>query len=99
NASFRIGMDVENAKKAEEADQPGYDISTEYISLDDGLYAIDATFINAKNGNASAMARYLGDKAYVQVADGQAQAFFHIEDNSTVTKLEVNGEEASEEIK
>lgn len=97
-ASFRISLDVKAAKEASANDQPGADITAEYVQLADGLYAMDASFINVKNGQDSAMARYLDELAYVDVKDGKAVVYVHILDNGTVTKVQVNGTEAVEEI-
>lgn len=97
NATFRVDLDTANAKAAAATDQPGYGI-VEPFKLADGLYAINAAFINAKNGENSAMARYLGDKAYLAVKGGKAEVHFLINDNGTVTQLKVNGQESVSEI-
>lgn len=98
-ASFRIVMDIEDAQTVAAEKQPGANIAAEYVQLADGLYAIDASFINAKNGSDSAMAHYLGKQAYIDVKDGKAVMYVYIQDNETVTKVQVNGNEAVEEIK
>lgn len=90
SATFRIDLALENAKAASADEQPGYGIRADYLNLADGLYSVDAAYINAKNGQNSAMARYLGEKAYISVKEGQAEVYILINDNGTVTKLEVN---------
>ncbi len=99
NAQFRVQFDTKSAKQSSASAQPGYGIDAEQEKLADGLYAIDAAFINAKNGENSAMARYLGEQAYVSVKDGKATIYFLINDNGTVTKLTVNDQESIEQIK
>lgn len=98
NATFRVDVDLANAKQASASDKPGNHISAEYINLADGLYAIDASFLNAKNGNDSAMARYLGDKAYISVKDGKADIYILVNDNGTVTKLKINDKDGIDKI-
>lgn len=98
NATFRLDADLASAKTASANDQPGAGISGEYLTLEDGLYSIDASFINAKNDQASAMARYLGDKAYLSVKDGKVEVYILINDNGTVTKLKVNDQDSLAQI-
>lgn len=98
NASFRIDTDLTTAKSTNANEQPGYGINTEQLNLTDGLYSIDAAFINAKNGESSSMARYLGDKAYISVKDGKMKVYFLINDNGTVTKLNINDQQSVEKI-
>lgn len=97
-AEFRIVMDVDSAEEVSKNEQPGADISAEYVQLQDGLYSVDTSFINIKNGKDSAMARYLDDLAYIEVKDGKAIVYLHVLDNGTVTKVQVNDTDTVEEI-
>lgn len=98
NASFRISVDPQTLKETSATNKPGNDVPGEAFKLADGLYAVDASYINAKNGGNSAMARYLGKQAYISVKDGKAEVYFAINDNETVTKLKVNNQSVIEEV-
>src|SRR5699024_882306 len=80
-----------DSEKPEETTTPEQPDENNAIELENGLHSFDTAFINVKNGSPSAMARYLGEETYVEVKDGKTLFYILINDNETVTKLELDG--------
>ncbi|MEI3609826.1 NEAT domain-containing protein [Pseudogracilibacillus sp. SO10305] len=80
-----------DSEKPEETPTPEQPDENNAIELENGLHSFDTAFINVKNGSPSAMARYLGEETYVEVKDGKTLFYILINDNETVTKLELDG--------
>src|SRR5690625_1280125 len=98
SADFRIVFDAESINKVGVEDQPGYDIEEVLLNLDEGYYTIDASYVNLTDGSQSAMARYLADNAFVSVKDGKVELTITVNSDETVTKLQVNGEDAVDKV-
>ena len=99
NADFRIIFDdIENVVEADRAEQPGYDIQTVLLNLDDGFYTSSVSYLRSDDDNASSMGHYLGDTVFFTVKDGIPLLTLTVNSSETVTKLQVNGEDAIEQV-
>ena len=100
NADFRISLDEATIAEADAADKPGSDAEQEYNldNLEDGYYTIDVSYLKFDTDDTSSMGNYLADQIFVAVQDGNVETTITIEENETVTKLEVEGKEAVEKV-
>src|SRR5690625_5298371 len=98
NADFRIVFDVETIEKANVNDQPGIDIEEVLLNLDEGYYTIDTSYLRTDNDNPSSMGSYLGETTFVAIEDGKAFVTVTVNDDETVTKLQVDEKNSVEKI-
>ena len=99
-ADFRVSLDEASISEAKATDKPGFDAEKEYNldNLEDGYYTIDVSYLKSDKDDASSMGNYLADQVFVAVQDGKIETTITIEENETVTKLEIEGKEAVEKV-
>lgn len=97
-ADFRIVFDEENIAESSAVEQPGYNIEETLFNLEDGFYTIDTSYIKVDDGTESAMGRHLGDTVFVSFQEGKVLVTITVNDDETVTKLQVNGKNAIEKV-
>ncbi|HLR52201.1 MAG TPA: NEAT domain-containing protein [Candidatus Avamphibacillus sp.] len=68
------------------------------INLNDGHYTINASYLKADSDDTSSMGSYLNDSVFLTVKDGKVNATITINEDETVTKLQVDGKEAVEQV-
>lgn len=98
DADFRISFDEESVKEVTAEEQPGKDITNTLIQLDEGYFTIDAAYLKEDSDENSSMGGYLDDSAFVTVEDGKYFITITIDEDETVTKLQVNGKDADESV-
>src|SRR5699024_2033668 len=68
------------------------------IKLNDVHYTINASYLKADSDDTSSMGSYLNDSVFLTVKDVKVNATITINEDETVTKLQVDGKEAVEQV-
>lgn len=96
NADFRIDFDLDSVNEVDNTDHPGNGIEEVLIQLDDGLYTIDSSYFRTGTDDNSSMGSYLDDSVFVSAENGTYFLTITINEDETVTKLQVDGHDAVE---
>jgi len=105
SVDYRIVLDKEDLAKLpvkdEEADtgEKEFDENEDnraFNNLEDGFYSVDASYINVKTGENSTMAKFLSDNIFLEVDGDSVELTITVEDNETVTLLQVEGQDPIE---
>lgn len=106
---YRLVLDtevLEELELEEEAEEPeeeennsgNEDNDNSIIELDSGHYTIDASYLKSDGDDASAMGRYLDPSIFLDVQDEKVNATITINEDETVTKLQLDGKDAVESV-
>src|SRR5699024_9791521 len=79
----------EKPEQPEETPEDGDNQSV--IQLDNGFYTIDASYLKADNNKPSAMGSYMDESVFVFFDGNKVEVTITVNDDETVTKLQVNG--------
>ncbi len=93
-ADFRIDFDIDSISEVDKTDQPGNGIEEVLIQLDDGFYTIDTSYLKVGSDEKSSMGNYLNDSVFVSVENGNYLLTITINEDETVTKLQVDGNDS-----
>jgi len=66
------------------------------LLLEKGFYTIDASYLHAKEDKPSSMDRYMDNTVFLNVQEDKIEATIIVNDDKTVTKLQVDGSDAVE---
>jgi len=91
--------EAEDDSHSDETEEPEKDVDNSVIPLDNGSYTIDVSYLKVEEDSESAMASYLDSSVSLEVKDGKVYTTFLINDNEAVTKLQVNGNNAVDQVK
>lgn len=83
--------DSEDGNDQEESDQSA-------IDLENGSYTMDASFLHDEEEKPSAMANYMDSSVFLTVDGDKVELTITVNENETVTKLQVNGKDAIETV-
>lgn len=68
------------------------------IDLEDGSYLMEVSYLRDDNDDPSSMGRYMDDSVFLTVKENTAEVTITINDDKTVTKLQVDGKDAIEKV-
>lgn len=88
----------EEETDSEQTTEPKQDADDSVIKLDNGYYTIDVSYLKEDNDDNSAMGSYLESPVFLEVQDGKVLATVTISEDETVTKLQVDGKNATNKI-
>lgn len=83
---------------SDEPKEPEVDEDDSVITLDNGFYTIDVSYLKVEEDSQSAMASYLDSSVSLEVKEGKVYTTFLINDDEAVTKLQVKGNNAVEQV-
>lgn len=85
---------------SDETKEPEEDVDEDdsVITLDNGFYTIDVSYLKVEEDSQSAMASYLDSSVSLEVKEGKVYTTFLINDDEAVTKLQVKGNNAVEQV-
>src|SRR5699024_10152815 len=84
--------------KEEGEEESGDEDDSSLESLENGYYTADLAYLHAEKDERSAMANYLGDTVFFEVKDGAVELTLTIDDNESVTLLQVEGQNPEEVV-
>lgn len=92
-AFFNVSdVPIKTEEPVEDVNEP------EMLDLADGYYTVDASYLKTDSDDASAMGRYLDDSIFLSVVNGKVQATITINENNTVTLLQLDSKNAVESV-
>jgi heme-binding NEAT domain protein len=110
-AFFDVSEVPEKAEEETNKDEPAEDTNEEesiepeeeptepkLSDLTDGYYTVDASYLKSDSEETSTMGRYLDSSLFLSVADGKAKVIVTVNENDTVTLLQLNDKNAVETI-
>jgi len=87
-----------NPETPEPEDSEEPESNQSVIDLENGSYILDVSYLRSDNDDSSSMGNYMDDAVFLTVKNNQVEVTITINEDETVTKLQVEGKNATEKV-
>lgn len=97
--SIKDDENLDDSDGSEEPETPEESENDEsVIELDNGSYTMNVSYLHADEEKPSSMARYMDESVFLTVDGDKVEVTITVNNDETVTKLQVDGKEAIEKV-